>query len=185
MEPPHGAEKHHRAGAVDEGASAVGLRTVATFEALKGIAVLLIGITLLFVHQHAEQFSENLLYYLHVDPDRRLAQIFLNAASQVNDARLWTIAVAAAAYASVRFTEAWGLWNRRIWAEWFAMLSGCLYLPWEIMKIVERADWERIGVLCINLVVILYMAEIRIRENREARRAKQKIREEQHTTNVP
>jgi uncharacterized membrane protein (DUF2068 family) len=185
MEPQHGPEKQHRAQAVDEGASAVGLRTVASFEALKGIAVLLIGIALLFVHQHAEQFSENLLYHLHVDPDRRLAQMFLNAASQVNDARLWTIGAAVAVYASVRFTEAWGLWNKRIWAEWFAMLSGCLYLPWEILKIAERADWERIGVLAVNLVIILYMAEIRIRENREARRERRKAREEQHTTHVP
>jgi uncharacterized membrane protein (DUF2068 family) len=185
MEPRHGPERQHHARAVDEGASAVGLRTVASFEALKGITVVVIGIALLFVHQRAEQFSESLLYYLHVDPDRRLAQIFLNAASQVNDARLWTIGVAVAAYASVRFTEAWGLWNRRIWAEWFAMLSGFLYLPWEILKIVERADWERISVLCINLVIILYMAEIRIRENREARRERRRAREEQHTTNVP
>ncbi len=181
----HGSRPHHHPH-VDQGASAVGLRTVATFEALKGIAVLLIGITLLFVHQHAEQFSENLLYRLRIDPDRKLAQMFLNAASQVNDARLWTIAAVVLLYAAVRFTEAWGLWNRRVWAEWFAMLSGALYLPWEILKIVEKADWERISVLCINLIVILYMAEIRIRETWQSRRRKQQSQEcEQPATKVP
>ena|GEM_PF-225983 len=181
----NGSRPHHHPH-VDQGASAVGLRTVATFEALKGIAVLLIGITLLFVHQHAEQFSENLLYRLRIDPDRKLAQMFLNAASQVNDARLWTIAAVVLLYAAVRFTEAWGLWNRRVWAEWFAMLSGALYLPWEILKIVEKVDWERISVLCINLIVILYMAEIRIRETWQSRRQKQKSREcEQPATKVP
>jgi uncharacterized membrane protein (DUF2068 family) len=181
----HGSRPHHPPH-VDKGASAVGLRTVATFEALKGIVVLLIGITLLFVHQHAEQFSENLLYRLRIDPDRKLAQMFLNAASQVNDARLWTIAAVVLLYAAVRFTEAWGLWNRRVWAEWFAMLSGALYLPWEILKIVEKADWERIGVLCVNLIVILYMAEIRIRETWQSRRQKRKSREcQQPATKVP
>jgi uncharacterized membrane protein (DUF2068 family) len=183
MELRDSSDSHRHRHSVDEGASAVGLRTVASFEALKGLTVLLLGVALLFVHQHAEQFSENLLYHLHVDPDRRLAQMFLNAASQVNDARLWTIAIAVLVYASVRFTEAWGLWNRRIWAEWFAMLSGFLYLPWEILKIVERADWERIGVLVINIVIILYMAEIRIRESGEARREKRKAREH-HATRV-
>ncbi|MGH9581810.1 MAG: DUF2127 domain-containing protein [Bryobacteraceae bacterium] len=188
MEPRHGPEAHHHhhPPKIDEGANAVGLRTVASVEALKGIAVLLLGVVLLFVHQHAEQFSESVLYHLRIDPDRALAQIFLNAASQVNDARLLTIAVLVVAYASVRFTEAWGLWHMRVWAEWFAMLSGFLYLPWEILKIVERADWEHISVLCMNLVIILYMAEIRIRESHQARRERRKARErEQNQTRVP
>ncbi len=66
-------------------------------------------------------------------------------------------------YCAVRFIEAWGLWNRRVWAEWFALLSGAMYLPWEILKIAERADWERIGVLLVNIVIVLYMLEIRVR----------------------
>lgn len=186
MEPSPGPEKYRHHPHMDQAASAVGLRTVATFEALKGIAVLVLGVVLLFVHQHAEQFSENLLYHLRIDPDRRLAQLFLKGASQVNDMRLLTIVAAVVAYAAVRFTEAWGLWHRRVWAEWFAMLSGLLYLPWEILKIVQHPGWETVGVLLINLVIVVYMAEIRFREMRHARREKHQSRDsEPHTTNVP
>jgi uncharacterized membrane protein (DUF2068 family) len=148
--------------AIDERSSRAGLRAVATFEAAKGFAVVAFGILLLFVHTHAEDYVSSLLFHLHVDPDQRFAQALLNAAEKLSDARLLTIAAAVVSYATVRFVEAWGLWNRRVWAEWFALLSGCLYLPWECLKLAERLDWERAGVLIINIVIILYMLYVRI-----------------------
>ncbi|HEX7362555.1 MAG TPA: DUF2127 domain-containing protein [Bryobacteraceae bacterium] len=182
MEATHSPEAHphHKLDA-----TAVGLRTVATIEAIKGISVLVLGVVLLFVHQHAEQFSESLLYHLRIDPDRKLAQLFLKGASQVNDMRLWTIAIAAVAYACVRFTEAYGLWHRRAWAEWFAIFSGFLYLPWEILAIVKRTDWETISVLCINLVVILYMGGVRFLEMRKAKREREMRDREHRAAQVP
>ncbi|MBV9155408.1 MAG: DUF2127 domain-containing protein [Acidobacteriaceae bacterium] len=150
--------------AVDQRSSAVGLRAVASFEALKGTVVLVLGIILLAVHKHAWDLTESLLFHLHINLDRRLGSMLMNAATKLSDARLLTIAAAIVTYCTVRFVEAWGLWNRRVWAEWFALLSGAMYLPWELLKIVERADWERIGVLAVNVIIVLYMLEIRIRE---------------------
>lgn len=150
--------------AIDEHTSAAALRAIATLEALKGIIVLLLGIALIFVHKHVEDFTESLLFHLHIDIDRRFGHALMSAAMKLTDARLITILLAATSYATVRFVEGWGLWHRRVWAEWFALLSGALYLPWEILRIVERADWERVGVLVINIAIILYMLVIRIRE---------------------
>jgi uncharacterized membrane protein (DUF2068 family) len=62
----------------------------------------------------------------------------------------------------VRFTEAWGLWNRRVWAEWFALLSGAIYLPWEIFKIVERLNWLHVGLFLTNVAILLYLLAIRV-----------------------
>jgi uncharacterized membrane protein (DUF2068 family) len=114
------------------------------------------------MHTHAEDMASSLLFHLHIDPDRRIAQALLTAAERLNDTRLITIAAAALSYTAVRFIEAWGLWNRRVWAEWFALLSGCLYLPWECLKLAERIDWQRLGVLIINVVIILYMLYVRV-----------------------
>jgi len=146
--------------------SSAGLRAVASFEAFKGIAVILLGIVLLIYHSHAEDLAETMLDHLHIDEDRRIGQLLMHAASQVSDARLWTIAGAALTYSTVRFVEAWGLWHRRIWAEWFALLSGAMYLPWEILKVAQRATAERFIVLILNLIIVLYMLYIRIRERR-------------------
>ena len=160
----HASLSHpHLPQAVDERSSPAGLRAVASFEALKGGVVLAVGVVLLFTHQRAEDYAASLLYHLHIEPDRRLSHMLMDAAWKVSDARLWTIGAATVTYATVRFVEAWGLWNRRIWAEWFALLSGALYLPWEILRLVERVDWERLSVLLVNLVIVAYMLYIRIR----------------------
>jgi uncharacterized membrane protein (DUF2068 family) len=128
--------------------------------------VVLLGIIVLIYHSHAEDFVESMLDHLHIDEDRRIGQMLLHAASQISDARLWTIAGAVITYSAVRFVEAWGLWHRRIWAEWFALLSGAMYLPWEILKVAQRATIERIVILAINVIIVLYMLYIRIRERR-------------------
>jgi Predicted membrane protein len=70
------------------------------------------------------------------------------------------------AYSSVRFTEAWGLWKRRVWAEWFALLSGALYLPWEIVKVAERPNLVHLTVFITNMIVLLYMLYIRVAATR-------------------
>jgi uncharacterized membrane protein (DUF2068 family) len=160
-----GHRQHLPPVAVDEHTSAAALRAIATLEILKGIIVLLLGIALIFFHKDVEDFTESLLFHLHIDVDRRVGHALMSAAMKLTDARLITILVAATSYATVRFVEGWGLWHRRVWAEWFALLSGALYLPWEILRIVERPDWERVGVLIVNIGIILYMAVIRIRES--------------------
>jgi uncharacterized membrane protein (DUF2068 family) len=140
---------------------------VAVFEASKGLLVLLLGLGLLdLLHRDVEEAAENLLLRLHIDPDRRLARVLLDAASRLTDARLWTLAGTAVAYAGVRFTEAWGLWNRRSWAQWFALLSGALYLPWEVSKLAQRVNWVHAGVFVGNVLMLIYMGYLLVRAHR-------------------
>jgi uncharacterized membrane protein (DUF2068 family) len=147
---------------IDEQNGAAGLRAVATFEAAKGLLVLLVGLGLFdLLHRDMEETAENLLLRLHINPDRHLARAFLEAASKLTDSRLWELAAAAVAYSAVRFTEAWGLWNRRAWAQWFALLSGALYLPWEVLKLVQRINWLHAGVVVGNVIVVLYIGCLR------------------------
>ena len=153
---------------LDQRTSMAGLRAIATLEAAKGIGVILLLLILFGVHRHAEDLTEDLLYHLHIDPDHRAAQAILHAADRLTDMRLWTVALAALSYASVRFVEAWGLWHRRVWAEWFALLSGALYLPWEVLKVSERATWMHISILVINVVIVLYMLYVRVRSSQES-----------------
>ena len=65
---------------------------------------------------------------LHLNPEGHVSQLFLRAAANVTDAKLWAAAAAAVMYSLVRFIEAYGLWNGWIWAEWFALLSGSMLL---------------------------------------------------------
>lgn len=148
---------------LDERASAAGLRAVAALEATKGILVVALAIAIIAVRGRIEDYTEDLLYHLHIDFDHRFAHILLEAASKLTGTRILTVALISSVYASLRFVEAWGLWHRCVWAEWFALVSGAIYLPWEILKVIEHATWLHIGLLSVNVAIILYMLEIRVR----------------------
>ena len=148
---------------IDERTSPAGLRAVATFEAIKGTAVLLLGLGLLgFIHKDVERTVESLLVHLHINPDFRVSRVVLEAAARMTDGRLWAFAGGAVAYTAVRYVEAWGLWRRRVWAEWFALLSGTLYFPLEIIKVIEKPNWLHAIIFLGNVIIVLYMLYIRI-----------------------
>src|ERR1700757_2554245 len=134
------------------------LQTVALFEFSKGIFVSLMGIcALLLVHRDAWLIAESLLALFHINTDRHVAQMFLDFADNVTDARLWAAARIAFAYSALRFTEAYGLWKCRTWAEWVALVSGTLLLPLEVRELFRRVTLMRSGLLIGNLAIVLYM----------------------------
>ncbi len=139
------------------------LRTVALFEAAKGLIVLLLGLGLLrLVHKNLDDFAEQLIRFLHVTPGGRLSNLFVTAAGRATDKNLWALAAGAAVYALVRFAEAYGLWHDREWAEWFALLSGSMYLPWEIYSLLRHPLLIKWVVLTINVAIVLYMLVLRV-----------------------
>jgi uncharacterized membrane protein (DUF2068 family) len=136
---------------------------VASVEFFKGLIVLLAGFGVLsLVHRDAWDVAESFLEWLKIDPDTCYAQVFLNLADQVTDTRLWAVAVGAAAYSTLRFMEAYGLWRERAWAEWLAMISGAVYLPFEVYELARRPDWIPLVILAVNLAVVLYMVYLRV-----------------------
>ncbi len=139
------------------------------FECFKGCFVVLMGVcALALVHKDAWLYAESLLGRLHISTDRRSAQMFLDFADSVTDARLWAAARIAFAYAALRFTESYGLWKGRTWAEWVALISGSLLLPLEIRECMRGLTALRLSVLVGNLAVVIYMLYV-IRSNRRER----------------
>src|SRR6267154_726775 len=134
------------------------LRAVASLEFLKGIFVLLIGLcAILLVRRDAWVVAESLLALLHINTDRHVAQVFLNFADNLTDTRLWTAAKLAFVYSALRFTEGYGLWKQRTWAEWIAFGSGTLLLPLEVRGLLRGVTVLRAAVFAANLGIVLYM----------------------------
>ena len=82
---------------------------------------------------------------------------------------MWAAAQIAFTYALLRFTEAYGLWKGRTWAEWVALVSGALLLPLEVRELMRGITALRIAFFVGNLTVVLYMLYV-IRTNRRERR---------------
>ncbi len=135
-----------------------GLRLVALLEAVKGAIVIGAGFGMLtLLHRDVRRIAISLVTRLHLDPDRRLTGIFIDAASRLTDARLWSLAALAAAYAAVRLAEAYGLWFERRWGAWLGAASGALYVPIEIYELVQRPSWIKAGTLVLNVGVVIYL----------------------------
>jgi uncharacterized membrane protein (DUF2068 family) len=141
-----------------------GLRTVALLEALKGVLALLAGALFIsMVHREVnfETAAESILFYLHIDPYRRLSQVFLDIADKMSDINVWMVAAIAIAYAALRLLEGYGLWRQRVWAEWLAIVSGCVYIPFEVYSALRRPTEFHWIILGINILVVLYIGWVR------------------------
>ncbi len=136
---------------------------MAAFEATKGLLVLVTGVGLLsLLHHDVQLAAESVVRHLHLNPARHYPRVFLEAAARVTDTRLWLLASGAFGYAAVRGVEAYGLWRARAWAEWFAILSGALYVPVEIYELVHDATALKAGVLLVNLAMVGYVCRVRL-----------------------
>ena len=151
---------------------------VAVLEALKGALALVAAYIVISMIHHDVDFegaAENILFFLHLNPDRRLSQAFLNAADKMSDVNVMLIAALAAAYALLRFLEGYGLWRQRAWAEWLAIISGCIYIPFEVYKLVRHPNEFHWALLGINIMVVLYIAWVRWDEITAARRQRSEL----------
>ncbi len=134
---PQKRHDHHR-----------GLRTVAIVEALKGVLVVVAGFVFVEVIRRDVDLQDatlNLLYVLHIDPDRRISLALLHAAERMSDANLLYVVAIVLSYSSLRFVESYGLWRQRAWAEWLAIVSGAIYLPFELIALIRHPSRGALG----------------------------------------
>lgn len=150
-----------------------GVRTVATVEFVKGLIVVAAGLGVFSMRHHKDLWgiAESFLEFFHANPYHHYVGVFIALVSRFSDVRLWKIALAAAVYAAMRFVEAYGLWYALPWAEWMAIISGSVYIPFEMIDLIRRPSPIRVAIIAINTLVVLYMLHIRIQAAESRRRA--------------
>lgn len=146
------------ANAAHESGGDAGLRAVAAFEASKGVIALLAGSGLLMLgHGGAQTALDGLARHLHLNPGKQHGGVVWSAL-QGAESHLLLIAFGVLAYAAVRFTEAFGLWNGRRWAEWFGVASGLIYVPFDLLELLRRPGLVSVAMLALNLLIVGYLA---------------------------
>jgi uncharacterized membrane protein (DUF2068 family) len=160
---------------IDDPAHIKGVRTVATLEFSKGIVVVLAGLGVFSMrHKDIWGVAESFLEFFHVNPYHHYVGVFINLVYRLSDMRLWKIAVVASIYVILRFIEAYGLWYLRPWAEWMAILSGSIYIPFEVADLLRWGpDLLRVMVLTINVGIVLYMLMLRLEAVKKRHAARQ------------
>lgn len=161
-----------------------GIRTVATIEFTKGVVVVLAGLGAFSMrHKSIWGIAESFLEFFHANPYNHYVGVFINLVYRVSDVRLWKIALAATIYTIIRFVEAYGLWYLRAWAEWLAIASGTIYIPFEVIDMIRHPRGFGALVLVVNVAIVLYMFYVRLDalEKRRVRLAQQAAETESGT----
>lgn len=156
-----------------------GLRGVALFEAAKGgLAVLATAWVLSLRHKDMQDVADHILAtlhkVLHIHPDRHFFRIVQHSIEGLTPRGLILIACLIMLYAVIRFVEATGLWLEKEWAEWFALISGAIYMPYEIYELIHRPTAIKWGILAVNALIVLYMAWL-LRDSYKRRKQEREI----------
>jgi uncharacterized membrane protein (DUF2068 family) len=139
----------------------IALRSIAFFEAVKGVLALAAACGLLSLrHTDLHAATDAFLLRHGINPERHYMRLFIESVAKATNHHVAEIAVLGFAYAAVRFVEGYGLWREKKWAEWFAVISAGLYLPLELTHFGRHPSLFNAGVIIVNMVIILYLANL-------------------------
>lgn len=135
-----------------------GVRVIAVLEAAKSLMILATGFGLFaLVHHDAEAVAMSIVKHLHVNPASKYPQIFLQASRHITDGNLRMLALLAFFDSILRGIEAAGLWLERDWGKWLGVVSGAIYIPFEIYELFHHATGFKLAAFVINLVIVAYL----------------------------
>ncbi len=130
------------------------LRIVAVIDIVKGSAILAMGLGIFRAQSHVlENGGQFLLRLLELDPTQGAPYKFLEFLHAA-DMEHGLLMICAAAYALLRFVEAYGLWFTRSWARWLGLISSGMYVPFELYYFIKSPGWTTFIVMSINLIVV-------------------------------
>lgn len=138
--------------------SSESIKAVAIYEIVKGIGALLGAGALWLWHDDLERWldtatvawQQNFGHFLapQVESIVKIAQ----DASDNWDLFLFVIFI----YAAIRFIEAYGLWQDKIWAYWFSVIGYGLFIPIELYYLVSNPfDWFNLAIFVLNIVIVI------------------------------
>ncbi|HEY8822245.1 MAG TPA: DUF2127 domain-containing protein [Dermatophilaceae bacterium] len=82
---------------------------------------------------------------------------FIQEAFTAKHSTLLLVAIGVLAYGSLELVEAIGLWFKKRWGEYVAVVATSLFVPLEIHEIIAKVTWLRVAALVINLFAIAYI----------------------------
>ncbi len=158
--PKAGGGREGRAPAFESDSRPPGLmRSIAGFEAFKGLLTLAAALGLLgFMHHDPSHVIEVLIGQIGLRPDGHYPALVLGRIDHWLSADLVPLMLMASGYVVLRLAEAYGLWFGRAWGERLGAWSGALYVPFELQHLIHRPSAVAAAVLLTNLAVVAYLA---------------------------
>ena len=139
-------------------AASESIKAVAIYEIIKGVSVILGASVLWLWHQDLERWlATATASWQHRFGQLLLPQVESTVQLAQQASKNWNaFLLIIAAYVSLRFIEAYGLWQDKTWAYWFSVIGYGIFIPIELYYlIVSPFDWFKLGILLLNIVIVV------------------------------
>lgn len=135
-----------------------GLNAIALLEGIKGVLALFVVVSVnVLAGRDLHQLAEQMMAQWSISTTNHYVSLVLSLIESVTHKSLVLVTSIALLYACFRFVMAYGLWHRLRWTEWFAFISGSLYIPFELYAIYQTPSLIHVSILLFNLIVVMYL----------------------------
>ena len=111
-------------------------------------------------HTDLHAVTDAFLLRHNIDPERHYTRLFIESVARATHHHAGQIVAFGLVYAVIRFVEAYGLWQAKHWAEWFAVISASIYLPWELIHFARHPRLFTAALILFNLALIFYLGKL-------------------------
>lgn len=135
-----------------------GLKAIAVIDGVKGVLALCLALSVnAIAQQDLHQLAEQIMEDWPISPNNYYVTLLLTFIEKLTQQDPLLVISISLMYACFRFVIAYGLWHKLRWTEWFAFISGSLYIPFELYAIYQTPNLLNFSVLLFNLAVVAYL----------------------------
>jgi uncharacterized membrane protein (DUF2068 family) len=135
-----------------------GLKAIAVVDGVKGLLALFLALSVnVIAKQDLHQLAAQIMQNWPISPNNYYVNLLLTFVEKIIQQDHVLVIIISLMYACFRFVIAYGLWHKLRWTEWFAFISGSLYIPFELYAIYQNPSHVNVAVLLFNLIVVAYL----------------------------
>lgn len=138
--------------------SSEAIKAVAIYEIVKGVGALLGAALLWYWHEHLQLWLNHAAgSWQKYFGDFLAPQVDSIIAIAQKANQNWSLFLLFIFfYASLRFLEAYGLWQDKTWAYWFSVLGYGIFIPVELYYLITSPfDWFKLAIFLLNVVIVV------------------------------
>lgn len=146
------------------------LKLIAIFKILKGLALLTLGFSLLFLNARTRwldaisDWADDELLLSH---SRSITFLLNRLQDALAGGHLRATGLLALFYASVLFTEGTGVYLQKRWAEMLMVFATAALIPLEVRHIWFRPSFGAVVILLLNMFIVWFLYRVLRRDHRE------------------
>jgi uncharacterized membrane protein (DUF2068 family) len=136
---------------------------IAAERSVRAVGLVAIGLVLI-THPHTDwgKTITDLARHLGFDPSQNGIQRVIAKVRAISPNKYTVFGIIAIAYGVLEGVEGYGLFRRRVWAEYLTIVATALLFIPEIVELTKSLTPLKIGALLVNIAVVVYLA-VRLR----------------------